>query len=97
MQTLDNQLTTPLAETIQALVTHYLEKVGLNNVTNLRNLLLETIEPPLLEEVITYCRYNQSKAAKLLGISRTTYREKLIDYFADRYCKLRKTNDEKLI
>lgn len=88
MQELDNQLTAPLAEAVQTLVTRYLEDVGLDNATNLRNFLIETIEPPLLEEVITYCRYNQSKAAKILRLSRGTCREKLKHYFDDRYCKL---------
>ena len=44
------------------------------------DLLLAQIEPPLLEVVLKYTQGNQTKAAKLLGISRGTLRKKLKQY-----------------
>ena len=40
-------------------------------------LVLKEVEPPLLESVMKFCNGNQSKAAKVLGINRTTLRTKL--------------------
>mgnify|MGYP003661637799 CR=1 FL=1 len=38
------------------------------------------IEAPLLEEVMTYTRGNQTRAANLMGINRGTLRKKLKQY-----------------
>ena len=43
-------------------------------------LVLKEVEPPLLESVMKFCNGNQSKAAKVLGINRTTLRTKLNKY-----------------
>ena len=43
-------------------------------------LVLKEVEPPLLESVMKFCNGNQSKAAKVLGINRTTLRTKLKKY-----------------
>lgn len=44
------------------------------------DLLMAQVEPPLLEVVLKHTNNNQSKAAKLLGISRGTLRKKLALY-----------------
>jgi Fis family transcriptional regulator len=75
-----------LSTTIKTLVKDYLNSVGEGGVTNLHEMFLEQVEPPLLKAVIEYCRYNQSKAANLLGISRGICRTKLMKYFDDQYC-----------
>lgn len=46
---------------------------------------LQRMEAPLLAQAIETCRYNQVKAAKLLGISRGSLRYKLKEYFGDKY------------
>ena len=43
-------------------------------------LVLSEIEAPMLEEVMTYTRGNQTRAANLLGINRGTLRKKLKKY-----------------
>jgi len=43
-------------------------------------LVLNEVEPPLLNTVMKFSKNNQSKAAKILGINRTTLRTKLKKY-----------------
>ena len=43
-------------------------------------LVLNEVEPPLLRTVMKFSNNNQSKAAKILGINRTTLRTKLKKY-----------------
>ncbi len=59
---------------------------------NLYNLMLEVIEKPMLRTVMEMMRYNQSKAAKALGISRGTLRTKLKEYFDDEFIGTRDDN-----
>lgn len=40
---------------------------------------------PLYKAVMEHCRYNQSRAAIILGISRGTLRKMLAYYFDDPY------------
>jgi len=46
---------------------------------------LECMEKELFERVLKESRYNQSKTARILGISRGTLRTKLAKYFGDTY------------
>ena len=43
-------------------------------------LVLNEVEPPLLDAVMKFANYNQSKAARILGMNRTTLRTKLKKY-----------------
>jgi len=54
-------------------------------IVDLRALVLEEIEIPLYKVVMEHCRYNQSRAAIVLGVSRVTLRTKLKRYFDDHY------------
>ena len=51
-----------------------------NTPINVYNLVLKEVEPPLLNSVMKFCNNNQSKAARILGINRTTLRTKLKKY-----------------
>ena len=42
--------------------------------------LMTEIEPPLIEEVLNYTRGNQSRAARILGMTRNTLRTRLRRY-----------------
>lgn len=59
-------------------------------------LIMETIEPALFTTVLEACRYNQSQAARILGLARGTFRERLRQYFGDIYFGRRseKINDD---
>ena len=52
---------------------------------NLYQLIVEKIEEPLFRTVMEMTRYNQSKAARVLGVSRGTLRTKLKRYFDDEF------------
>jgi Fis family transcriptional regulator len=52
---------------------------------NLYQLILEEVEAPLIRTVMELTRYNQSKAARVLGLSRGTLRTKLKRYFDDEF------------
>jgi Fis family transcriptional regulator len=52
---------------------------------NLYDKILENVEAPLLRTVMEQTRYNQSKAARILGMSRGTLRTKLKQYFNDEF------------
>jgi Fis family transcriptional regulator len=43
-------------------------------------MVLSEMENPLLKVVLQYARGNQSKAAEILGINRSTLRKKLAKY-----------------
>ena len=76
----------PLRTKVEKKVSEYLDLFNddyiLNKVApnNLYKLVLSEIEPPLLEAVMRFTNMNQSDAAKILGINRTTLRTKLKKY-----------------
>ena len=47
---------------------------------SLHDMVMQTVEKPLLEVVMRQAEGNQSKAAELLGINRNTLRRKLDDH-----------------
>lgn len=82
-----------LAEATHQLIKNYLETINKNEVINLHQMVLEQIEPPLLKAVIEKCKFNQSRAAHILGISRGTCRSLLIKYFGEQYCGSREEKE----
>jgi Fis family transcriptional regulator, factor for inversion stimulation protein len=77
-QEIGNQAT--LKNSVEKSIQSYFSKIGDTLVDNLYELVLAEIEEPLLKEVISFTRGNQSKAAILLGLSRGTLRKKLKIY-----------------
>ncbi|MEB4590116.1 helix-turn-helix domain-containing protein [Candidatus Thiothrix sp. Deng01] len=55
----------------------HLAELGENEARNIRRLMLDEVERPVLELMLHHTHGNQSKAAIALGISRTTLRAKL--------------------
>ncbi len=47
---------------------------------SLHEMILGTVEKPLLEVVMKHAAGNQSKAAEWLGVNRNTLRRKLLDH-----------------
>ena len=68
-------------EHIQDVVKKSLEKyfrdLGEQEPSNMYEMVISTVEKPLLEAVISRAEGNQSHAAEMLGINRNTLRKKL--------------------
>lgn len=76
-----------LSQQVIGAVKTYLSAVnGSKNANlNLYQLIVEEVEAPLFRTVMEMTRYNQSKAARVLGVSRGTLRTKLRRYFDDEF------------
>jgi Fis family transcriptional regulator, factor for inversion stimulation protein len=77
--------TTSLAESVTQSVQKYFSELKGTDPVDLYQFVLEEIEIPLFKAVMEHCKYNQSRAAVMLGISRGTLRTKLKHYFDDKY------------
>lgn len=77
--------TTSLAESVTQAVQNYFNELKGNDPVDLYELVLEEVETPLFKAVMEHCKYNQSRAAIMLGVSRGTLRTKLRKYFDDKY------------
>ncbi len=74
----------PLNECVRDAMERYFAQLGGENPINLYDMVLEEIESPLLEAVMVHTKGNQSKTARILGLSRGTLRTKLRKYFDSR-------------
>ncbi len=70
----------PLRQNVQAAIRRYLEDMGHSQPECLYRTLMAEVEPPLIEEVLRYTQGNQSRTAKILGMTRNTLRSKLQRY-----------------
>ncbi|MBT8048421.1 MAG: Fis family transcriptional regulator [Xanthomonadales bacterium] len=73
-------LPTPLRHNVQQAIRQYLEDMGQSEPESLYRTLMAQVEPPLIEEVLRFTQGNQSKTAKILGMTRNTLRSKLNRY-----------------
>lgn len=75
-----------LSQHVVDVVKNYLSSVSSKDMNlNLYQLIVEEVEAPLFRTVMELTRYNQSKAARVLGVSRGTLRTKLKRYFDDEF------------
>jgi len=74
----------PLREQVQSTLEAYFRRleghVPSHVPSNLYKLVLQEVELPLLETVMRYTRGNQTRAAEILGLNRSTLRKKLKQY-----------------
>ncbi len=73
-------LCTPLSEHVRQTVTRYLEQLHGHDVVDLYVMVMSEVEKPLIQAAMEYSGHNQSKAAKILGLSRSTLRKKMEFY-----------------
>ncbi|WP_234422182.1 DNA-binding transcriptional regulator Fis [Sedimenticola thiotaurini] len=78
-----NKTTAPLRECVRDAMTGYLKQLGGHTAANIYQMVLAEVEQPLLETVMTHTEGNQTRAAEMLGISRSTLRKKLALYDLD--------------
>lgn len=80
------QYSDALTQQVINAVKGYLSAVNSKDANlNLYQLIVEEVEAPLFRTVMELTRYNQSKAARVLGVSRGTLRTKLKRYFDDEF------------
>ncbi len=75
--------TETLRECVERSLEGYFAKLGDHHPSDLYDLVIGEIEPPLLESVMRHCGGNQTRAATILGLSRSTLRKKLRTYGLD--------------
>ena len=69
-----------LRAAVEASIRRYFEDMGSTEPENLHRQFLAQVEPPLLEETLAFTGGNQTRAARILGITRNTLRNKLRSY-----------------
>ena len=70
-----------LKDEVREAMSRYFNQLDQKNIPiDVYQLVLNEVEPPLLRSVMQFSNNNQSKAAKILGINRTTLRTKLKKY-----------------
>lgn len=72
-----------LNDFVRGVVRQYLEDMGETAPENLHSLIMKEVECPLIETVLNHTEGNQSQAAQILGITRTTLRNRLKRYGLD--------------
>ena len=70
----------PLRDSVKQAVNKYLKQLDNTNIENFYELVMAEVEAPMLEEIMTFTRGNQTKASTMLGINRGTLRKKLKQY-----------------
>ena len=73
----------PLRDSVQVSLETYFRNLDGDHPCNLYQMVLSEIEPPMLQAVMSYASGNQSKAAGILGMNRSTLRKKLAQYGLD--------------
>ena len=77
----DSYSKNPLKDEVSKAMRRYFNQLDEKNMPiNVYELVLKEVEPSLLKSVMKFANNNQSKAARILGINRTTLRTKLKKY-----------------
>jgi len=79
-QPVEEDSSSQLREAVTNAVRNYLAELDGQMTTDFYQLVLAEIEAPLLREIMTYTRNNQTKASIMLGLNRGTLRKKLKQY-----------------
>ena len=66
-----------LRQSVTQAVQHYLGQLDGQMGSEVYQMVLAEVEAPLLREIMTYTRNNQTKASRMLGLNRGTLRKKL--------------------
>ena len=69
-----------LRECVRIALKRYFEKMDGHDVAGVYRMVMDEVEPPMLETALDYCGGNQTRAAEMLGMSRSTLRKKLAHY-----------------
>jgi len=67
----------PLSAQVKETVDHYFSQLNGHDTTGLHAMVMSEVEKPLIKAALDYCGQNQTKASKILGLSRSTLRKKI--------------------
>lgn len=70
----------PLSAHVKKTVEHYFSQLKGHDTSGLHAMVISEVEKPLIEAALEYCGQNQTKASKVLGLSRSTLRKKVEQY-----------------
>ena len=76
----EQESTPTLRDHVHQSLRNYFANLDGQPVTNVYNMVLSEVEAPLMENVMTYTRGNQTKASVVLGLNRGTLRKKLKEH-----------------
>ena len=76
----NQKLNGSLSHSTETALKKYFKTLNGYKPINLYKFVIKEVERPLMKEVMKYTENNQSEAAKILGINRTTLRNKLKAY-----------------
>lgn len=79
---------TSLRQHVLDALNHYFSCFKGTEPVSVHNVVLGEVESAMYEAVMKYTRGNQSRAAKLMGVSRGTLRTKLKQYFGTTHVGL---------
>lgn len=69
-----------IEECVTTSLEKYLSDLDGEKASNVYEMVMRTVEKPVLEVVMRHAAQNQSQAAAMLGINRNTLRKKLGDH-----------------
>ena len=69
-----------LQDKIETLLDKYFKDLDGENPNDVYDMVLQSVEKPLLIYIMNYAQGNQTRAAKILGLNRNTLRKKLEFY-----------------
>ena len=72
--------TEPLSECVRNALRFYLRHLGEYEAQGLYQMAIAEVERPLIETLLEHTQGNQTQAARMLGVSRSTLRKKMAHY-----------------
>ena len=69
-----------IQEAVQKSLADYFNDLGEQQPSNVYDMVVHTVEKPVLEAVMARASGNQSQAAEMLGMNRNTLRKKLQEH-----------------
>lgn len=67
----------PLSAQVKESLEHYFSQLNGHDVIGMHAMVISEVEKSLIEVVLNHCGKNQTKASKVLGLSRSTLRKKI--------------------